>query len=93
MSHGFRYNNTWVMPNPDQKLGVSFWDYLGARLPIRKAPAVPPLPDLIRARCATGFTHEGLRSCGRGQFPRDYGFWTLLRPAKRGTSEPRAGLS
>ncbi|GAC1485048.1 MAG: transposase [Candidatus Dormibacteria bacterium] len=36
-----------------QKLGVSFWDYLGARLAIRKAPAVPPLPDLIRTRCAT----------------------------------------
>src|SRR5215208_4867771 len=36
-----------------QKLGVSFWDYLGARLAIRKTPAVPPLPDLIRARCAT----------------------------------------
>src|SRR3954453_17374820 len=36
-----------------QKLGVSFWDYLGARLAIRKTPAIPPLPDLIRARCAT----------------------------------------
>jgi hypothetical protein len=36
-----------------QKLGVSFWNYLGARLAIRKATAVPPLPDLIRARCAT----------------------------------------
>src|SRR5215218_450215 len=35
-----------------QKLGVSFWDYLGARLAIRNTPAVPPLPDLIRARCA-----------------------------------------
>jgi len=35
-----------------QKLGVSFWDYLGARLAIRKAPAIAPLPDLIRARCA-----------------------------------------
>ena len=53
MSHGFRYNNNWVMTNPDQKLSVSFWDYLGARLAIRKAPAIPPLPDLIRARCAT----------------------------------------
>src|SRR4051812_34541092 len=50
MSHGFRYNNNWVMTNPDQKLSVSFWDYLGARLAIRKAPAIPPLPDLIRAR-------------------------------------------
>src|SRR5215207_8999817 len=36
-----------------QKLGVSFWNELGARLAIRKATAVPPLPDLIRARCAT----------------------------------------
>jgi hypothetical protein len=36
-----------------QKLSVSFWAYLGARLAIRKAAAVPPLPDLIRARCAT----------------------------------------
>ena len=36
-----------------QKLGVSFWDYLGARLAIRAAPAVSPLPDLLRARCAT----------------------------------------
>ena len=53
MSHGFRCNNNWVMTNPDQKLSVSFWDYLGARLAIRKAPAIPPLPDLIRARCAT----------------------------------------
>src|SRR5215210_6130123 len=35
-----------------QKLSVSFWDYLGARLAIRNTPAVPPLPDLIRARCA-----------------------------------------
>ena len=35
-----------------QKLGVSFWNYLGTRLAIRKAPAVAPLPDLIRARCA-----------------------------------------
>ena len=53
MSHGFRYNNNWVMTNPDQKLSVSFWDYLDARLAIRKPPAIPPLPDLIRARCAT----------------------------------------
>ena len=29
-----------------------------------------------------GFTHEGLRSYGRGQFPRDCGSRTLLRPAK-----------
>src|SRR3954471_22978362 len=30
------------------KLGVSFWDYLGARLKIPDAAAVPWLPDLIR---------------------------------------------
>jgi hypothetical protein len=35
-----------------QKLGISFWNYLGARLGIPDAPAVPPLPDLVRARCA-----------------------------------------
>jgi Transposase IS66 family len=33
------------------KLGLSFWDYLGARLGITGQPAVPYLPDLIRARC------------------------------------------
>jgi hypothetical protein len=27
---------------------VSFWDYLGARLKIPEASAVPWLPDLIR---------------------------------------------
>jgi hypothetical protein len=32
------------------KLGVSFWDYLGARLKIPKADAVPWLPDLIQQR-------------------------------------------
>jgi hypothetical protein len=30
------------------KLAVSFWDYLGARLKIPEASAVPWLPDLIR---------------------------------------------
>jgi Transposase IS66 family len=34
------------------KLGVSFWDYLGARLKIPEADAVPWLPDLIRQRAA-----------------------------------------
>jgi Transposase IS66 family len=33
-----------------QKLGLSFWDYLGARLAIPHQPAVPYLPDLIRSR-------------------------------------------
>jgi hypothetical protein len=32
------------------KLAVSFWDYLGARLKISHAEAVPWLPDLIRQR-------------------------------------------
>src|SRR5215218_6641941 len=36
-----------------QKLGLSFWDYLGARLALPRAAALPPLPDLIRRRCAT----------------------------------------
>jgi hypothetical protein len=36
-----------------QKLGLSFWDYLGARLALPRAAAIPPLPDLIRRRCAT----------------------------------------
>jgi hypothetical protein len=35
-----------------RKLGLSFWDYLGARLGTADAPAVPPLPDLVTARCA-----------------------------------------
>jgi hypothetical protein len=35
------------------KLGVSFWDYLGDRLAIPDAPDVTPLPDLIRARAPT----------------------------------------
>ena len=34
------------------KLAVSFWDYLGARLKIPEAEAVPWLPDLIRQRAA-----------------------------------------
>jgi hypothetical protein len=33
-----------------QKLGVSFWNYLGARLGAVGAPAVPRLADLIRCR-------------------------------------------
>src|SRR5829696_4378260 len=35
-----------------QKLGLSFWHYLGERLAIPDAPAVPRLSDLVRARCA-----------------------------------------
>jgi hypothetical protein len=36
-----------------RKLGLSFWDYLGARLGVADAPAVPRLPDLVTARCAS----------------------------------------
>ena len=32
------------------KLGIAFWDYLGARLGVCGGPAVPHLPDLIRCR-------------------------------------------
>ena len=32
------------------KLGVSFWDYLGSRLDIPDAPTILPLPDRIRQR-------------------------------------------
>lgn len=34
------------------KLGISFWDYLGARLAAAGAQAVPYLPQLVRQRCA-----------------------------------------
>jgi len=33
-----------------RKLGVAFWDYLGARIGVPDAPAVAPLADLIRCR-------------------------------------------
>ena len=33
-----------------QKLGVAFWTYLGARIGVASAPAVPRLADLIRCR-------------------------------------------
>ena len=33
-----------------RKLGVAFWDYLGARIGVAGATAVPPLSDLIRSR-------------------------------------------
>ena len=35
------------------KLGLSFWDYLGARLGITNQASIPYLPDLVRARCQT----------------------------------------
>lgn len=31
-----------------RKLGLSFWDYLGARLNVPGATPIPPLPDLVR---------------------------------------------
>jgi len=34
------------------KLGVSFWDYLGARLKIPEADPVPWLPDIIRQQAS-----------------------------------------
>ncbi|MGH7087197.1 MAG: IS66 family transposase, partial [Acetobacteraceae bacterium] len=33
-----------------RKLGIAFWDYLGARLDIQACPNVPYLPDLVRCR-------------------------------------------
>jgi hypothetical protein len=35
------------------KLGIRFWDYLGARLAVPGCQAVPPLPDLILARTSS----------------------------------------
>src|SRR3954447_25030072 len=35
---------------PCQKLGVSFWDYLGTRLAVPDQPAIPYLPDLVPTR-------------------------------------------
>ena len=32
------------------KLGITFWDYLGARLKIPGSAVIPPLPELILAR-------------------------------------------
>ncbi len=34
------------------KLGLSFWDYLGNRLLVPDAPLILPLPDLVRQRAA-----------------------------------------
>src|SRR5271156_3273892 len=33
-----------------RKLGVAFWDYLGARIGVTDAPAVKPLAELVRSR-------------------------------------------
>jgi hypothetical protein len=35
------------------KLGISFWDYLGARLAVAGNAAVPYLPELVSQRCPT----------------------------------------
>jgi Transposase IS66 family len=35
------------------KLGITFWDYLGARLEIPNQPAIPSLQNLVKHRCAT----------------------------------------
>jgi len=32
------------------KLGIVFWDYLGARLEVEHKPAIPYLPELVRQR-------------------------------------------
>jgi len=32
------------------KLGIAFWDFLGARLAVPNRPSVPYLPDLVRCR-------------------------------------------
>jgi len=36
------------------KLGITFWDYLGSRLQVPGHLLIPPLPQLIRHRCASG---------------------------------------
>lgn len=35
-----------------QKLGISFWTYLGSRFGVENAEPVPDLADLISARCS-----------------------------------------
>ena len=34
------------------KLGIAFWDYLGAKLAVPDQPAIPYLPGLVSIRCA-----------------------------------------
>jgi hypothetical protein len=36
-----------------QNQGLTFFDYLGARLGVSGAPDIAPLPDLVRARAST----------------------------------------
>ena len=33
-----------------KKLGIAFWDYLGARVGVRSGPSIPNLSDLVRCR-------------------------------------------
>ena len=33
------------------KLGISFWDFLGSRLAVPGTPTLPYLPDIVRQRC------------------------------------------
>jgi hypothetical protein len=35
------------------KLGIAFWDYVGARLDIPGQPVIPTLPSIIKHRCQT----------------------------------------
>ena len=35
------------------KLGIVFWDYLGARLAVPRHAEIPDLPTVVRHRCAT----------------------------------------
>ena len=37
-----------------KKLGVAFWDYLGARLGVPGQPEVPALAEIVKHRCASG---------------------------------------
>jgi hypothetical protein len=34
------------------KLGITFWDYLGARLQITDPATIPYLPEIVARRCA-----------------------------------------
>jgi len=37
-----------------KKLGIAFWDYLGARLGVTGQPNIPCLADLVRNQCGSG---------------------------------------
>ena len=38
------------------KLGIGFWDYIGARLQVANQPDIPRLPALVRERCLAANT-------------------------------------